>query len=142
MCPSPAKNRPFRNRPAEVGLELGDPRLIHPLEAARTGGETVDLRRIARRREYETAGAHGAGHTLHPPFDGAGAPLDDALGRAFAFAERREHAAGKPGGIAAKLRVALKQRHLRAALGKFDAAGEADDAGPDDGGAHHSAAST
>ncbi len=126
----------------KVGLELCDARFVDSLVAARARREALNLGDIARRRDHQASGANDVLHALRPPIDRLRATQNNALRRAFALAERREHAAGEPGGVAAKLMAALEDGHLGAALGKLRRAGEADDARADHAGAHHSAAST
>jgi hypothetical protein len=102
----------------KIGLERGDPRLIGPLMPARALGEAVDLGDVARRSDDQRAGANDPGDTRLPPVDRTLAKLDHAPGRAFALAERRQHAARKPRRVAAKVARPLDERHLRTALGE------------------------
>src|SRR5271156_2157480 len=96
---------------AEIGFERGDPRLIRPLMPARAPGEAVDLADIARRRDDQRASARDSGDARVPPVDRAFAQIDHALRRAFALAERRQHAACKPRRVAAKFARSLDERH-------------------------------
>ena len=117
----------------EIGFERGDPRLVRPLmpaRAPRRSGRSRRRRAAARRPACRRA---RPGDARVPPVDRAFAQLDHALRRALALAERREHAARKPRGVAAKFARSLEERHLGAALGEGQRSRQADDAGADDG---------
>ena len=112
------EEKTFAKAPGEVRLERGDARFFHALMAGSARGEALDLADVARRRDDQRARPHDAGDPRVPPVDRAQAKLDHARRRAFALAERRQHAAGKPRSVAAELARPLDQRNRRAALGE------------------------
>ena len=108
----------FAEAPRKIRLKLRDARFVHWRMRFRSRREAVDLACVARRRDNQRALARHARNARVPPVDRALAKLDHALGGAFAFTERSEHATGEPRRVAAELARPLNERDLRAALGE------------------------
>jgi hypothetical protein len=137
------EEQPLAEASRQVRLQRSDRVGIDALPFPRSCGETVDLADVARRRDDEGAVAHHPWDPRSPPIQRFRAALDHRGRSALALAERRQHAAGEPGRIAAQLRRALEDRDLGAALDQRRRRREASDAGADDCDAHrYSAAFT
>src|SRR5271166_5557843 len=126
--PFAGEEKPPVKPPREVRLERRDARFVHPLMARSALGETLDLADVAWRGEDQRALAHDPRHMCVPPADRALPEIRHPGWRALALAERREHATREPRGVAADLRRALDERHLRAAFRERQRDGQADDA--------------
>jgi hypothetical protein len=114
----------------ERGLERGDPLGAEPFVAAGHAGEAVEVGAVAWMRHDQRAVERKVGNLLAPEIERAEAqPQDHRLGR-FAFAPRREHAAGE---VARRLGhgfvVALVDGDLAARLRKRERLPKASDAG-------------
>ena len=124
-------------RPAEaareIGLERGDALGIGPFEALGAVGEAREVRRLARLGHHQAAVPHRAGEAFGPPGDRRRAPRHDLGLGGGALAPRRQHAARHPRAASVAQRAAaLDDLDGQAALGKFESAGEAGNAGAND----------
>ena len=140
-CASSGKNSARRKRPARSGSSAAMRSRVDPFEAFGTLGEAREIGGVARLRHDQAAVADGAGKAFGPPVDRRRAERGDrGVGRG-ALAPRRQHAAGLPGAAPSpSARPRSTTSTCETALGKFQRAAEACDAGAndDDGGLAHS----